>query len=258
MSFMFRKCLIILMIFITIYTVSYADGLKLSEDTADTIVYPYYEDRENSPTYTYSYCYPCIDSSEACAAEINSFYSERISITLDFDNPVLVDYLSGTGNEISSSENVSYTLHCNNGVYFSILIRKYSVFDGEESLIYEAHTFDTIGGNPGSTVTLPYLLGLLEKKDNDTWLQDRQTQKAESITRELVWEALQEKVDAGELVLFDDIDEDYLTDNFFPEEAYYLDENGDPVFFFQPGWIAGPEYGLIELPVALETLCDEF
>lgn len=257
-SFMIRKFLMILLVFITVFTVSFADGLKLTDDAADVRVYLYDELQPDGPSYTYSYCYPCIDDSEACAAEINSFYSYIIDDTLNFANPMMVDDLHSYGIETSSREDISYTLCCNNGEYFSILIKKHSFIDGYEDLIYEGHTFLTGGGHPGSTVALPYLLGLLESNNNDTWLQDRQTQKAESFTRELVWESIMEKADAGDLVLYEEIDEDFLTDNFYPEEDFYLDENGDPVFFIQPGRIADLSYGLIEIPISLDTLYDEF
>lgn len=259
-SFMIRKFLLILLVFITIFSVSFAEGLKLQDDIADVRIYPYSQDDPEGPAYTCAYCYPKIDESEKCATEINTFYDDLITYNNTFANPMMADSLLSMGVETSGFSDISYKLCCNNGEYFSILLRKHSLVDNEETLFYEGHTFAVSGGTPGSTVALPYLLGLLENGESDTWLQERQTQKAEQFTRDLVWEAITEKTDTGELLLWDDIviDEEYLSYVFFPEEDFYLDENGDPVFFIQPGEIADPSYGLITVPISLEALYDEF
>ena len=51
-----------------------------------------------------------------------------------------------------------------------------------------------------------------------------------------------------------------LTTVFFPEESFYLDENGDPVFYMQPGDIFEviPEgMDLLIFPIPLEDILDE-
>lgn len=256
---MIKKLLILFFVFLTVISVSSAEGLKLTDDFFGEEVYPYSSEMPDGPSYTYSYRYPRIDGSEACADEINGFYDYLISDALNFSNPMMADDLCQAGIGTFSFTDISYTLHCNNGQYFSLLLQKHSMIDGYDDLIYEGHTFRTAGGDPGSTVSLPYLLGLLETEDNnDTWLQDRQTLKAEELTRELVWEAVGAAVAGGRLELVPEIDFDYFSEIFYPEEDFYLDENGDPVFFIQPGRIADYSYGLLEYPIALETLLDEF
>ena len=44
---------------------------------------------------------------------------------------------------------------------------------------------------------------------------------------------------------------------FYPEEDFYLDEAGDPVFYFQAGSIAPAEEGVLRFPIPLEDLLDE-
>ena len=175
----FRTAAIILVILMTVFSTALAEGLKLSEDAASVEIYPYSTDLPDGPVYTYSYCYPRIDENEACAGEINGFYDYLISDALNFSNPMMADDLFHMGIGTSSFTDISYTLRCNNGSYFSILLRKHSLVDGYEDLIYEGHTFAVEGGRAGSTVALPYLLGLLRNDVNDTWLEDRQTQKVE-------------------------------------------------------------------------------
>ena len=42
-----------------------------------------------------------------------------------------------------------------------------------------------------------------------------------------------------------------------PEEDYYLDENGEPVFYINPGSAAPVEFGLLTFPITLEEIDDE-
>ena len=44
---------------------------------------------------------------------------------------------------------------------------------------------------------------------------------------------------------------------FYPEEDFYLDENGDPVFYLLENTVALPEAGILLVPISLETLLDE-
>ena len=57
-----------------------------------------------------------------------------------------------------------------------------------------------------------------------------------------------------------DFTEEKLSRVFFPEEDYYLDENGDPVFFLQPADVFDevPEGAdLITFPIPREDILDE-
>lgn len=54
-----------------------------------------------------------------------------------------------------------------------------------------------------------------------------------------------------------DISYDLFQDMFFPEEDFYLDETGNPVFFVQPGILTPEEDGVLLFPVSLEFILDE-
>ena len=51
-------------------------------------------------------------------------------------------------------------------------------------------------------------------------------------------------------------EEDLMTE-LNPEEDYYLDENGEPVFYINPGSAAPVEFGLLTFPITLEEIDDE-
>ena len=105
------------------------------------------------------------------------------------------------------------------------------------------------------TYTLPKYLGILESNENDTWIQDRQTGKADTLIREMVWAMIEENTDG--VSYYSGFTREELEAQLFPEENYYLDENGDPVFYLQPGVAAPEEAGLLTFTIPLEDILDE-
>ena len=251
-------CLLALFLTLLLALPALADSIQLSADLTGTAVYPYDRSSPDGPAYTCTWCYPSVDPSEVCAEGINTFYAYLITDTNEFGNPITADDLFARGVTDPSWSNITYTLTCNNGEYFSLYLVNESEIEGFHDKIWSAHTFSA-EDTSGTTVNLPKLLGLLSTSDaNDTWLEDRQTRKAEELVRELVWEQIELSAEDGLFDLYPDVDEELLAMIFWPEEDFWLDENGDPVFFIQPGRIADESFGLLTFPIPLETLTDEF
>ena len=250
--------LLILLLCLMLVLPAFASGILMAEDLTGTAVYPYDPEYPDGPAFTYAWCYPCIDPSESCAAVINAFYEYEITDANEFANPITADDLFSRGVTTPSNSTVSYELTCNNGEYISFCFITESEIDGFHDKIWSAHTFSATDPN-GTTVNLPKLLGLLSTEEvNDDWLADRQTRKAEELVRELVWEQIESLDDDGLIELFSDMDEEYFAMIFWPEDDFWLDKNGDPVFFIQPGRVTDESYGLLTFPIPLETLTDEF
>ena len=107
------------------------------------------------------------------------------------------------------------------------------------------------------TYTLPKVLGILSADESEEWLQNRQTEKADKLIREMVWNMIEEN-EAG--IDYAGLTEDYLAGIFFPEENFYLDENGDPVFYLQPEDVyeeVPDNAELLIFPISLEDILDE-
>lgn len=146
---------------------------------------------------------------------------------------------------------------CNNEDYFSVLVTTESFMGAETSQILAGHTFALQGGKAGTCISLPYLLGLLEADENDTWMQDRATAKANELVYGLVWSIIEEQKAEGIIAYYDDLTREELEAQFYPEEDFYLDENGNPVFYVQPSYIASSAEGVLTFPFTLEELLDE-
>lgn len=248
-----KRLLSVLLLFSLLALPALADPLPLLEDYTAEISQPYDDGDLSAGTFVYSCRYPHADDTAPGGPEINAFYEYLLNDTLDNYIPLLQDAYEG----YDSSMIVTYTVTCNNDEYFSVLVS--TERDNPDLCLttWEGHVFSRTKGSPGQTYTLPKVLGILSANENDEWLQNRQTEKANSIIRGMVWDMIR---DNPEGLDYGDVTEESLSYIFFPEENFFLDENGDPVFYLQPGDLFAevPEgTGLFTFPIALEDILDE-
>ena len=181
------------------------------------------------------------------------FFSELLDYENEFIVPMIQDAYVGS----DTSTIIAYTVTCNNDDYFSVLIRTEKNIPDHSQVMWKGHVFSRKNGINGSTYSLPMLLGILSPAENDEWLQEYQTEKAETLVRQMVWSMIEENTDSLD---YNGLSEEDLDSFFFPSEDFYLDENGDPVFYLQPYDILDevPEgTDLFTFPIALEDILDE-
>lgn len=245
-----RFCALCLVLLLVVPS-ALADPLALLEDYADEIVILNDESDPSAGKFMYSYRYPHVDGEAPGGTEINVFYSDLVDYTLDFTIPMNQDAFEGE----DASTVIDYQVTCNNDRYFSVLVRTVRNNSDQSLIFWEGHVFSRENPTPGMTYTLPKLLGILESAENDTWLQDRQTAKADKLLREMVWDAIDDN--ERDIDYYPDFTREQLEQVFFPEDHFYLDENGDPVFYLQPGIAAPESAGLLTFPISLEDILDE-
>ncbi len=228
-----------------------AEPLTLLEDYANDVVMLYEESDPSAGKFSYSYRYPHVDVNQEGGAEIDVFYADLAAYTDSFTIPMNMDAFEDSDNLTE----IRYQITCNNDDYFSVLVETARSSAEQTFRYWEGHVFSRKNGSPGLTWTLPRLLGILDQNESDTWLQDRQTSKADALLIDMVWEKIranQEGID-----YFTDLTREDLSHFFFPEENFYLDENGNPVFFLQPGLVAPESVGLLTYGFSLEEILDE-
>lgn len=230
-----------------------ADSLPLVGDKTGEVAVPYDEEQPDGACFTYSYVYPAADPEHPDAAIVNTFFDYEISDTVNFRAPMDAENWAHTGESVRKS--VTYEVTCNRDDYFSVLIRTAETTPEETYVTYAGDTFSRTEKRPGYTTTLPQILGILDSYESDTWLQERQTAKADAYVRAMIWEQIEENPE--DLPFYDDFTEEDLEYIFYPEEDFYLDEDGNPVFFLQPGDAAPAEAGLMTFPLTLEDILDE-
>ena len=236
-----------------LFSFAAAEPFLLEEDLADVITVLYDESDPKGGKYVYSYRYPHAAAEDPDAALINTFFEYLVTDAVEFGIPMDSDDYADMG--ISATREITYTLTCNNDDCLSLLVSSTETAEGQSYTNWTGYSFSRSRGSPGSTLTLPQLLNILATDENDTWLQDRQTAKAEALIRELVWSMVEDN--PLDIPYYDEFDEEYFNSCFFPEEDFYLDEEGDPVFYLQPGTAAPLAEGLLEYPISLDLILDE-
>lgn len=228
-----------------ILTAAPAEPMKMAADLEETVRI----ELNDRADYVYTYRYPQADPEDPAAEAVNAFYQYRADDAKGFEIPMNADYYRTTDPAEDVVVSIDYEITCNNDDFLSVLVRSRQ----GELINYMGHTFSRKGLKEGNTVALPYLLGLLENDETDQWLQDRQKEKADRLLREMVWERLPEAT--GGLVP-EDLDEETFGYAFFPEEDFYLDGTGNPVFYLQPG-VAEDSDRLVTIPISIEEIMDE-
>lgn len=248
----FLPALLIILIVILSAGAVLADPLELDSDLADTLTVLNDPDDPSAGSYTYTYRYPHVSEDEPDAGKINPFYEDQIS-TLETN----IHFMAG--GYIDSGENVtvdvSYEITCNNDRFFSVLIRKDSVIGGFVRTVWTGHTFSRQDGLSDATFDLPRMLGILNAGEQDEYQLARQTEKASRIVREIITDMIAEN--PGGFPYYDDFTEEDLLDVFYPEDDFYLDADGNPVFYLEPGIAADESAGYLFFPVLLEDILDE-
>ena len=229
-----------------------ATPLKQAEDYSGRLLIPYDSTDPAAGSFTFSWRYPCIDESEPDANIVNGFYLEQVDMD-ETNMRFFADGYADTG--IDVIKDVSYAVTCNNDFFFSVLIVQDLAVGDRHRMIWSGNTFSRENGEVGAAFDLPRLLGILEGAEQDDYMIDRQAEKAADIVLEIIMDRIFENPD--NIDYFDEITFDYLKDSLSPQEDFFLDENGDPVFFVAPGTIADESLGYIVFPIPLEDIADE-
>ena len=229
-----------------------ADPLVLDSDLTDTLIVLYDPDNPSAGSYTYTYRYPHVSENEPDAGKITPFYEDQISM-LETNIHFMADGYMDSGENVTVD--VSYELTCNNDRFFSVLIRRDSIIGDAVRTVWTGHTFSRQDGLSDATFDLPRMLGILNAGEQDEYQLARQTEKASRIVREIIADSIAENRDG--IPYYDDLSEEDLLDVFYPEDDFYLDADGNPVFYLEPGIAADESAGYLFFPVRLEDILDE-
>lgn len=231
---------------------AFAAPLELGEDL--TYFYCYPEGSEESDAfYIYRAAWPQVTGDGAAEEAINVTYSYELSETSDFNGPISAEMAMEPGSTL-----VTYQVTCNNDDYFCVLLT-YRHTEGDYSWdTVKAHTFARTGAKAGTVTSLPVLLGALSETETDEWLRERQREKCDRCVREMLWEKITAEADRGEGGYIEHLDREWFDTCFYPEEDFYMLEDGETlVFFLQPGDMTDEALGVKEFIISIEEIQDE-
>ena len=142
-----------------------------------------------------------------------------------------------SGGDAPGSWELGYEITRNDAEYLSVVLHLRQLSGGGETETLSADTF--LRGEVPRRLTLSELLGA-EAADGDA--------NAADLVYDLIWEIVQVGMENVEGDYLDSLTLDSVRSALDPETDFYLDENGNIVFFIEPGLLAGEIAGVLLYP----------
>ena len=195
--------------------------------------------------YYYTYTVPEVKGSGALSEELNHYFDTAIGEMVNLVLPMFTVDMPGDGrNEI----NDLYEITCNNDEFFSFLLRRGTLSEGKEVLSLQSAVFAVSGQYTGESLTLR---GLARE------IGESSSQIAGFVIKD-IWQKIEERMKAGDSAVRKEMSFDLLSAEFFPETHFFADEQGNIVFYLQPGLLGlGEEMAVFTYtPEELENLLE--
>ena len=189
---------------------------------------------------TVAFSLPQLTEQSPQAEKINSYY-RNMAAALKAD----ADLQDGENRQISFSQTYE------DGQYLCFLLTETTLGGNVESEQISADVFSLDGLYAGERITLSQYLGL-EQADESS------PSPAADMAYRLVWQIVEQQAQNPDSDYLDGLTDESLRDAFNPETDFYLDQDGNVVFFIQPGLIAGEIAGVLQYPFASAELLSAF
>ncbi len=198
-----------------------------------------------------TYAYPQVTPETNTDANINVFYQE---LATDLINETALVLFEQAGQSVESGiaayMHINYQVTANTDHFFSVMLTQEQFMGVAESQTMMANVFARTGDSAGGLVTLPYVMGFADDDEASA------TVLVDTVYR-LVWDIIVEQMLNGTVEYYEELTEENLFSEFYPESDFYLDDQGNIVFFVQPSVIASNAAGLLTYPFSPDELLAE-
>ena len=227
-----------------------AKTLELVSPLAGEAAFPEGSAVDNAK-FLLTYAYPQVTPETDTDANINIFYQELNDDLIQLTAPMMYDEASANLDDgVSAYMHINYQVMANTDDFFSVLLTQEQFMGVAESQTWLANVFARTGDSAGGLVTLPYVMGISEDDEASA------TKLVDTVYR-LVWDIIVEQMQTGTVEYFEELTEENLFAEFYPESDFYLDEQGNIVFFVQPATIASGAAGALTFPFSPDELQSE-
>ena len=210
---------------------------------------------EEEASYVYRYSYPQIAGDSNLALTINEVFRYEADDALGFECPII-----GSAHDASLGQmqvSIAYEIVHLSEDFLSVRVDKQVTLGDTVSSVVKGYSFMLNGAKAGTVTSLPYMLGVIESGETDEWYLERQTAKADACARDLVWMRIMKDMKAEGSPIYEDMTFEEFEWGFYPEEDFFLDAEGNFVFFLQEGMIAPVIDGHFFYTISLDELLDE-
>ena len=228
--------------------------LTFAEDLSVLYTWPENVNPEEA-SYIYRAVYPQIAGESSLALTINQVFQYEADDALGFEAPMI-----GSSHDPAQGQmqvDISYQIVHLSDRFLSVRVDKTIAVDESISHIVKGYTFTLTGAEAGTVTSLPYMAGIIRENETDEWLIGRQIAKADACVRDMVWFLIERDMKKNVSAIYEDMTFEEFEWGFYPEEDFYLNEDGSFVFFIQAGIIAPAEAGAFYYTITLDELLDE-
>lgn len=229
---------------------AYAQPFDMGQPLAGEEAYPDGSTTDNA-RFMLTYSFPQIVPVTEEDAVINTFYQEAVDDLVQMTAPMLYDEVAESiGQDVTAYLDVSCQVTANTDDFFSVLVTQEQFMGASVGQMVQGNVFARKGDGADGIVTLPYVLGFSPDDEVSA------TSVIDTVYN-LVWEIIVEQMKAGSVDYFEELTQENLFAEFYPESDFYLDEQGNIVFYIQPAALASAAAGVLTFPFSPAEIMSE-
>jgi len=214
----------------------------------------FYPDGADAQTATYRFTYslPQFAADTDADATINAYYA---SLAEDLTTTVMPQTVASLDDAPAADAPAWYTVMdyrvtLSSADYLSVLLTSRQFLGNAEAESWSATVFARSGVYAGQPISLSQAMGLEQEDDADP----SGNSYAAQLVYGLVWQIITQQQAMLQKDYFPELTQEDLQGVFTPESDFYLDEDGNFVFFIQAGQIAGEVDGILIYPFSRAEL----
>ena len=231
--------------------VAFAQGLELADSISGMQVYPQGAEQEQA-VYWFRYEYPQFVAQSPADQSINAYYQamrDDLSIFL-MPQSVEEQLAMREPEEPVYYTDLAYQVTANTDSYLSVTLTSQQFLGYAQSERIEANVFARDGVYAGQLVTLSQVMGL--EQEDDAF--DTGASYASQLVYKLVWKIMGEQQASQQQNFFEGIARTDVEAAFSPETDFYMDLDGNLVFFIQAGIVSSAVEGILNYPFSTAEL----
>ncbi len=201
-------------------------------------------------SFAYRYRLPQFPAEQPYSEAVNAYfasYADRLVNDVIPETIQSLDALPAAGDPAFYVD-LDYRVTADTGDYLSVLLVSQRFLGNTLIESWESAVFARSGIYAGQPVSLSQAMGL-EQEAGDT-----ARDYASELVYGLVWQIVLYEVGAMQKAYFPDLTEEEVRRSFSPQSDFFLDEDGNFVFFIQAGTIAGEVEGVLTYPFSMAEL----
>lgn len=205
-----------------------------------------------SATYRFTYTLPQLAADTPADTAINAYYANLAIDLTDTVMPQTVAALDETPAVDAPAwyTAMDYRVTLSSADYLSVLLTSRQFLGNTETESWSANVFARSGVYAGQQISLSQAMGLEQEDDADP----TGNSYAAQLVYGLVWQNIAQQQAMLQKDYFPGLTQADLESVFTPESDFYLDADGNVVFFIQSGQIAGEVEGILTYPFSRAEL----